>query len=186
VPIDNAPQSLWMNQALGSIVPQRLNMLAIAGMAWRLADVGPWVGQLVGLMQTVMPLVDASMLRAKFGRVSGVLIQLLKANIDHELTGELSSSLLGIFILMYPSMSDRGPSLDPRKVVSPSQHDSAFAGFVRSLVACLGVLLAAQEVSNAEWARTDLLKGFYVLLSCFNDRCGRLPRVRSSDNPPPP
>lgn len=44
--------------------------------------------QLVRLLETVLPSVDAGVLRAKFGPVSTILVKLLKTNQESELTGE--------------------------------------------------------------------------------------------------
>jgi len=44
------------------------------------------------------------------------------------------------------------------------------AAFLRDLVQCLGLVLAAQEPSNIAWASPTPLKAFAVLLSVFDDR----------------
>ena len=49
--------------------------------------------------------------------------------------------------------------------------------FVRDLVACLGKLLLAQEVSSAAWSSPGLLKTFFGLLSCFREK---RPKVRKA------
>lgn len=49
-------------------------------------------------------------------------------------------------------------------------YDTAF---VRDLVTCLGKLLLAQEVSSGVWSSPGTLKTFYVLLSCFREKCVR-------------
>jgi hypothetical protein len=50
------------------------------------------------------------------------------------------------------------------------------AAFVRDLVTCLGKLLLAQEVASGVWSAPGTLKTFYVLLSCFREKCVGLAR----------
>ncbi|DAZ94614.1 TPA: LOW QUALITY PROTEIN: hypothetical protein N0F65_010553 [Lagenidium giganteum] len=62
------------------------------------------------------------------------------------------------------------------EAVNAEQEEGSQA-LVRSACGCLGMLLVAQEPSNAVWARPDALKGFQVLLSLSTDARPKLRKV---------